>query len=651
MSDSDSEEIDFLSGQDQQSSEEIRSPAFGRANPPEEPPQRQRVAPTGTQEEATQTAARQLFEEELQEQKQQEEEKEEVSQQQGTDSRSEQEETSEMSGQQQQANAVPVPTTLPTVHATAGDMFKTSAPTDVALMAGGTCENPRSERGADSKAINKTKDRATKGLELKFGLPYYYVSGKYGEDEDDGHTMATSTHDAIINVSYRCEEMKMIIKSFDLTNACLIPDCVNANGATPADRWGFSNRRHVLDHYGSITEADVKLWCEDCLCWPVSEYEKQDQNWLLTLARNSCTTELKVKIERRFSKLPGHMQGGVVYIWMMLDTIIHITDDVASALQQKIKEFAAKGLMSYKGENVESARVELVAICTRLEEKTLLPADSVNDIIKGLAKCSHPGFAKIFDDFGSARRNTLMGGVTLTGTTLEQIHTVLDAADEQYASFTLSNEWVSAGISANTFTIKCDNCGGNHISPKCTLPRDEGKIARNRAARGSRDGGGGRGFGGRGGGGRGGGRDGGRSSQGARRGFGGNKYGSGKYAPPKPNETIRKISGQVHCACKECGWNKGDNIHTTGGHYAAQEHDYFLPSALKAQIKKAQRGPAQARPKTSNDDGGDEKPAAKAGAFTFTVNEVEAYEKSAESNEASAWAGQFQAFLKTLPKE
>jgi len=43
------------------------------------------------------------------------------------------------------------------------------------------------------------------------------------------------------------------------------------------------------------------------------------------------------------------MQGGVVYIWMMLDTIIHIPDDVASALQQKIKKFAAKGLVSYKG--------------------------------------------------------------------------------------------------------------------------------------------------------------------------------------------------------------------------------------------------------------------------------------------------------------
>jgi hypothetical protein len=69
MSDSDSKEIDFLSREDQKESEEISSLAFGRANPPEEPPRRQRVVPPGTLEETTQTAARQLFEEELQEQK------------------------------------------------------------------------------------------------------------------------------------------------------------------------------------------------------------------------------------------------------------------------------------------------------------------------------------------------------------------------------------------------------------------------------------------------------------------------------------------------------------------------------------------------------------------------------------------------------
>jgi len=77
---------------------------------------------------------------------------------------------------------------------------------------------------------------------------------------------------------------------------------------------------------------EIKQWCNDCLCWSITEYRKQKQKWLLCLARNTARTELKIKVERSFSKLPGHMQGGVVCIWFMLETIIHIIDDVASAL-------------------------------------------------------------------------------------------------------------------------------------------------------------------------------------------------------------------------------------------------------------------------------------------------------------------------------
>jgi len=75
---------------------------------------------------------------------------------------------------------------LQTVHATASDMFEIQDPLDVSQLQGGTCDNPCSDRGEDPKAIGKPKGRATYALDLKFGLPYYYVSGKYGEDEDNG---------------------------------------------------------------------------------------------------------------------------------------------------------------------------------------------------------------------------------------------------------------------------------------------------------------------------------------------------------------------------------------------------------------------------------------------------------------------------------
>ena len=88
-----------------------------------------------------------------------------------------------------------------------------------------------------------------------------------------------------------------------------------------------------------------------------------------------------------------------MFLWMMLNTIVKITADVASDLQRKIKLFATKGLHLYVGENIEIVVIEMVAICMRLSKWDLLPSDVVNDIIKGLSLCGHAAFAKVFEDF------------------------------------------------------------------------------------------------------------------------------------------------------------------------------------------------------------------------------------------------------------
>jgi len=83
----------------------------------------------------------------------------------------------------------------------------------------------------------------------------------------------------------------------------------------------------------------------------------------------------------------GQFQVGVVFILMILNTIVHINNNVAKGLQDKIKDFAKKGLTSYTGGNDESARVELITISTCFNEQNMLPAVSVNDIIEGLTGC------------------------------------------------------------------------------------------------------------------------------------------------------------------------------------------------------------------------------------------------------------------------
>ena len=132
MSSSDSEDIslNLLTGNKPETSEEFRSPV-GRAAQEEKPLQRQEVEVEGTQQ-ATKAAARQLFEQELRSEEQQEQDLEEQS---GSDSRTEQ----EISIMPTNTAATPIKG-LPTVHATASDMFETQDPLDVSQLKGGTCE-------------------------------------------------------------------------------------------------------------------------------------------------------------------------------------------------------------------------------------------------------------------------------------------------------------------------------------------------------------------------------------------------------------------------------------------------------------------------------------------------------------------------------
>ena len=551
------------------------------------------------------------------------------------------------------ATANPNTAALPTVFATAADMFKIADPVPVEKLTSGTCEFPRALRGADSKTRSKTKERCCKAIDNKFDVPFYYRSSKYtSREEDDGKIQ--SAHDAIISVKHRCDELKLRIKSYDLQNACLVPLLINEKGLTPVERWDFSERRHLLDHYGSISQKEIKIWCDDCLRWGKDgKAEQEDQDWLLTLARNSSTTDLQVSVDRHFDELEGKYQGGVVYIWLMLDAIVKITDDVASGLQKKIKDFGRTGLFGYVGENVEVARIELLAICSPLAEKNLLQSDSVNDVIEGLSKCSHKVFAKIFSDLATARRNTLMTSVNLNGTTLEQIRTILDEADKHYSSFTLSSEW-NASPSANSFGVTCDNCGGSHVVRDCTEPKDQDRIARNAKARNEKfreyrannnnsnsNRGGDRNYGGN------------RNNNGQQQGKS-NNYGRKQWGKPKDNEIVRKIQGKAYAACKQCGWNKGPSAHTTGRHddYERNPNGFETPSVLKAEMKRVQQGRTRQKNR-SNDDGGTNTKKKDAGVsgLSAMVDACSAFEKDTANPEASAFAGHMRALLLSMGKD
>ena len=564
------------------------------------------------------------------------------------------EEAKEETNEHDNMASVTVNIGTPTLHKVAGDMFKSSTPKTVEEVENGSCDHPRSSRlGLDAQKLEKLKIMATAAPSQKFGLPIHLVTGKCGEDEGNGAS-AQEAQDTLVTVSYRAAEMQIRTKAWDLDNGLLIPTldktkCLEAN--TPAERWDFTERRHILAFYGSIDLDTVKQWSNDCIRWPKDDEDKRDQDWILTIARNWCTTELQMRIDRAFNKLPGCHQGGCVYLWMALDAMVRVDQNVAEALQAKLKSFGEKGLHTFVGENVESARIENLAISTRLDEMNMLPTNAAEDVLSGLSKASHPGFAKIFTDFKSTTLTTLTSASTLTCTVIEQVEQIWDEADRLYASFTLRSEWVampSAHYSKDGAAgVKCDNCLGPHYIRDCTQPRDEARITTNREARVASSGGrgGGRGRGGRGDrGGRGRGGNGGR-------GRGGNNasktgYTRGRFGKPKENELVRKINGIAHAACKECGWNKGSKAHTTGSHDFVMDTpgSYTIRGSLKKEMTRLGRS-------SDDDDGDDDDTKAKGttvgsgNSFSSILAAAKEMESQADQPEASAFAGQFRQML------
>ena len=80
--------------------------------------------------------------------------------------------------------------------------------------------------------------------------------------------------------------------------------------------------------------------------------------------------DLQLQVSYPFEKLHEKYQEGVVYIWLVLEKIVNITNDVVALLDAKTKDFSSKGLLGFVGEHLETIRVEQRLYATRTNNDT-----------------------------------------------------------------------------------------------------------------------------------------------------------------------------------------------------------------------------------------------------------------------------------------
>ena len=87
------------------------------------------------------------------------------------------------------------------------------------------------------------------------------------------------------------------------------------------------------------------------------------------MAKNSCSVGFNIKFNKANSNLDGHHQTGVIYVWLMLDSIAIITANITESLKEHIKFVGQKGFQGvyHKGENVEWMVMDYTSICNTLD--------------------------------------------------------------------------------------------------------------------------------------------------------------------------------------------------------------------------------------------------------------------------------------------
>jgi hypothetical protein len=192
---------------------------------------------------------------------------------------------------------------------------------------------PRSERGTSAKDKQKIKKLATEPLLDRFGVPKHLVVGQ-GEAEDG----ISKIQDAFIGIAQRTKMLNDRAVEYDMFTPLMIPVLVDSTNIDMDLKWGAVDRC-LLTHYGTITLEEAQEWTKDMLLYG-HEDEVENQNWLLQFVRNSCTEGLRARIDVEFDKLEKAMKGGVVYIKMMYDILVNMTDSVVTSLQRFVKTFA-----------------------------------------------------------------------------------------------------------------------------------------------------------------------------------------------------------------------------------------------------------------------------------------------------------------------
>jgi hypothetical protein len=337
---------------------------------------------------------------------------------------------------------------------------------------------PKNSRGTyGSRDYLRNMDAATTPLEPKLGVPSHFVSSRDGEAESGNQTKHQFIQEVFVSNNEKLEQAMLRVENYDMMSIFMVPAVKRKSAKRPEDIFDLDATTNMFVHWDSLTWKQVCLWQQTINRW-ASEEDRTSSRWAQSFLYKSSTSDLRERVDSQYKSLPVSCKGGVIYLYLQLRIMFHMSRDTIQALKKYIKLFEEKGLRRIRGENVVVAKKELKAVCTRLKEVNALPDETVVDILEGLTNCSVPEFTKLFDFLLQAARADALDLNNLdeeSDDTLGQVKHILSKAVDSYHALCTAGKWHVNHKRASL--IVCWNCGEEgHRCEKCPKPTNQSNI-------------------------------------------------------------------------------------------------------------------------------------------------------------------------------
>ena len=241
---------------------------------------------------------------------------------------------------------------------------------------------------------------------------------------------------------------------------------------------------NLFDDYLRLTPAHVANSNVYWRRYVKAPWIAENMQFSFEFLKANTTPSLFEKCMEDYRSYNEEQQGGPLMMHLLLERIQNKSESTILILQAKVKSLSLKTITN---EDVDTAvsyikDAHKAFIGASRPDKSFVPDDFPETIFKIFQTSSTPQFndvfRKMYDDLQTAADMT--GGLP----EWPSVSSLTNLATKTYQRLLVEDVWIKPTPTAlvgesGTGTRpkgKCFNCGGDHLLPQCTQPRDEAKI-------------------------------------------------------------------------------------------------------------------------------------------------------------------------------